>query len=138
MGQGTQAELVEHARLEVVNYYDSYDFMDKTQKGAMPVVAVTAEQRKYAAGSLTDSVVYASNGAALGSVNVYDYRGQVVRTVRKGLDNRIEEVNTAYNITGAVESSEAKVGVGYGANFTAKTVNTYRYGSRSNMSLSVS
>ena len=134
----TSPYTISNAQLEIVNYYDNYDFMDKNQKGIMPTVTVTAAQKKYSVGSLTGSVVYATNGSALGSVNVYDYRGQVVRAVRKGLDNMVEDVTTAYNITGAVDNSEAKVNIGYGGNFIAKTVNTYRYGSRSNMSLSVS
>ena len=129
---------ISNAKLEIVNYYDNYDFMDKHLKNITPTVAITEEQKKLSVGSLTGSVVYASNGAALGSVNVYDYRGQVVRAVRKGLGGFTEDVSTKYNITGAVENMEAKVNVRYGDNFIARTSNTYKYGKRTSTSLSVS
>ena len=69
--------------LEIVNYYDNYDFKDKQQKSKMPTVSVSNSQKQYSIGFLTGTLVYATNGDALGTINVYDQKGQVVRSVRK-------------------------------------------------------
>lgn len=125
-------------QLEIVNYYDDYDFIGTSLTSAMPTVSITQNQRKYSIGSLTGQVVYATNGEALGSILVYDQKGQVIRTVRKGLKGYVEDVATGYTFTGAVDNTEANVNVKYGSNFTAKTEYTYQYGKKTNMSLSVS
>jgi RHS repeat-associated protein len=125
-------------QLEIVNYYDGYDFIGTSLTSAMPTVSITQNQRKYSIGSQTGQVVYATNGEALGSINVYDQKGQVVRTVRKGLKGYIEEVNTVYTFTGAVDNTTADVNVKYGSHFVATANYTYQYGKKTNMALSVS
>ena len=62
----------------------------------------------------------------------------MVRSVRKGLGGRIEDVSTAYTFTGDVESTSVQVAVGYGSSFTAETDYTYNYGKKASMTLSVS
>ena len=124
--------------LEIVNYYDSYDFIGRNLTGVMPTVTIDQEQRQYACGFQTGQVVYATNGEALGSVNVYDQKGQMVRTVRKGLKGYLEDVSTAYTFTGDVENTVADVDVRYGNHFTAETTYSYEYGKKTNMVLSVS
>ena len=125
-------------QLEIVNYYDTYEFIGNNLTSAMPALTIGQEQRQHAIGYLTGQVVYATGGEALGTVTVYDRKGQAVRTVRKGLSGHIEDVSTEYTFTGAVDSTEVRVGVGYGGDFTAKTDYTYRCGKKTNMSLSVS
>ncbi len=125
-------------QLEIVNYYDTYEFIGNNLTGAMPSVTIDQEQRRHAIGSLTGQAVYATNGEAVGTVSVYDRKGQVVRCVRKGLGGHIEDVSTEYTFTGAVDSTEVRVGVGYGGDFTVKTGYTYQYGKKTKMSLSVS
>ena len=124
--------------LEIVNYYDSYDFIGRNLTGLMTTVTIDQTQRQYACGFQTGQVVYATNGEALGSVNVYDQKGQMVRTVRKGLKGYLEDVSTAYTFTGDIENTVADVDVRYGNHFTAKTAYTYGYGKKTNMVLSVS
>ena len=125
-------------QLEIVNYYDTYEFIGNNLTSAMPALTIGQEQRQHAIGYLTGQVVYATGGEALGTVTVYDRKGQAVRTVRKGLGGHIEDVSNAYTFTGAVDSTEVRVGVGYGGDFTAKTGYTYQYGKKTKMSLSVS
>ena len=125
-------------QLEIVNYYDNYDFTGNDMTSTMPTVDISQEQRQNAIGCQTGTVVFATNGEVLGTVSVYDRKGQAVRTVRKGLGGHIEDVGTAYTFTGAVDSTEVRVGVGYGGDFTAKTGYTYQYGKKTKMSLSVS
>ena len=125
-------------QLEIVNYYDTYEFIGNNLTSAMPALTIGQEQRQHAIGYLTGQVVYATGGEALGTVTVYDRKGQAVRTVRKGLSGHIEDVSTEYTFTGAVDSTEVRVGVGYGGDFTAKTDYTYQCGKKTNMSLSVS
>ena len=124
-------------KLEIVNYYDNYDFKDKQQKAKMPIVNLDNNQKQYSVGSLTGTLVYATNGEALGTVNVYDYKGQVVRSVRKGLGGFVEDVNTAYTFTGAVDNTVANVSVN-GSNFIANTTYTYNYDKKVKMNLSIS
>ena len=125
-------------RLEIVNYYDNYDFIGRNLTSAMPSVPVNDSQRTYSIGFQTGQVVFASNGGALGSISLYDQKGQVVRSVRKGLDGLLEDVSTAYSFTGAVDTMRADVNVRYGSHFIAESAYTYRYGKKTNMTLSVS
>lgn len=125
-------------QLEIVNYYDTYEFIGNNLTGAMPSVTIDQEQRRHAIGYVTGQAVYATNGEAVGTVSVYDRKGQVVRCVRKGLGGRLEDVVTAYTFTGAVDSTEVHAGVGYGSDFMAKTAYTYQYGKKTKTRLSVS
>ena len=92
-------------RLETVSYYDNYDFIGQNMTSAMPSVSVSDSQRMYSTGFLMGQVVYATNGEALGTVNVYDQKGHVVRSVRRGLgstrmvvgsDNSVKETVSYY------------------------------------------
>ncbi|BCS84839.1 hypothetical protein prwr041_07320 [Prevotella herbatica] len=125
-------------KLEIVNYYDNYDFIGKNLISTMPTVTINQNQEQYAIGSQTGLVVYATNGEALGSIDVYDYKGQVVRSVRKGINGFIEDVNTEYTFTGAIDNTVANVNVGYGSDFIAKTDYTYKCGKKMKMNLSLS
>ena len=129
---------VSDPQLEIVNYYDNYDFTGNDMTSTIPTVDISQEQRQNAIGYLTGTMVFATNGEALGTVTVYDRKGQAVRTVRRGLGGHIEDVSNAYTFTGAVGSTEVRVGVGYGGDFTAKTGYTYQYGKKTKLSLSVS
>lgn len=124
--------------LEIVNYYDNYDFIGRNLGGAVPSVTVSDSQKQHAVGFQTGQVVYATNGEALGSVNVYDQKGQIVRSVRKGLKGYLEDVGTAYTFTGSVDNTMADVDVRYGSHFTAETAYSYEYGKKTSMTLSVS
>ena len=129
-------------QLEIVNYYDNYAFTSNNSlTNIMPVVSINTDQQRYAVGSLTGQVAYTTGGPAggtLGTVSVYDRKGRVVRTVRKGLGGRTEDVSTAYSFTDAVDTVRAVVGVGYGSSFTANTVYTYQKGRKTKMTVSVS
>ena len=129
-------------QLEIVNYYDNYAFTSiNSLTNIMPTVSINTDQQRYAVGSLTGQVAYTTGGPAggtLGTVSVYDQKGRVVRTVRKGLGGRTEDVHTAYSFTDAVDTVRAEVGVGYGYNFTANTVYTYVKGKKTKMTVSVS
>ena len=130
---------INNPQLEIVNYYDNYNFKDKDKRftNSMPTVSVSNIPKDYSIGSLTGTVVYATNGEALGTVNVYDQKGRVVRSLRKGLGGYVEDVNTIYTFTGAVDNTTANVNVKYGQNFVATTNYTYKYGIKTKMKLSV-
>ena len=125
-------------QLEIVNYYDNYGFIGHHLTSAMPTVNINTNQEQHAAGSLTGQVVYATNGESLGTVSVYDKKGQVVRSVRKGLGGHVEDVSTAYSFTGAVDTTWVDVNVGYGGSFTASTAYTYSHGKKTKMRVAVS
>jgi RHS repeat-associated protein len=125
-------------QLEIVNYYDNYVFIGHHLTSAMPTVSINTNLEQYATGSLTGQVVYATGGEALGTVSVYDQKGQLVRSVRKGLGGLLEDVHTAYSFTGAWDTTRAEVGVGYGGSLVAETVYTYGKGKKTKMRVSVS
>ena len=126
-------------QIEIVNYYDNYTFTSNNSlSNIMPSVNISTDQQRYAVGSLTGQVVYTSGGHALGTVSVYDRKGRVVRSVRKGLGGRTEDVSTAYSFTGAVDTVRAVVAVGYGINFIATTTYSYAKGRKARMAVSVS
>ena len=125
-------------QLEMVNYYDDYGFISNDFANAIPTVNIDATQEGHATGSLTGRVVYATDGEALGTVNVYDPKGQVVRYVGKRLGGLVEDVRTAYSFTGAVDTVQVDVNVGYGGSLVATTVYTYDHGMKTKMKLSVS
>ncbi len=125
-------------QLEIVNYYDNYGFIGHHLTSAMPTVSISTNQEQYATGSLTGQVVYTTGGEALGTVSVYDQKGQLVRSVRKGLGGHVEDVHTAYSFTGAVDTTWVDVSVGYGSGLTAETVYTYSKGKKTKMRVSVS
>ena len=125
-------------QLEIVNYYDSHAFLGTNLTSAMPSVTVNPNDEPNSVGYLTGQAVCTTDGQTLGSVNMHDLKGQVVRSVRKGLGGRVEDVSTAYTFTGDVASTTATVGVGYGNSFTAETAYTYGHGSKTGMTLSVS
>lgn len=125
--------------LEIVNYYDDYDFIGKNLTSAMPTAVVVSEnQKKYSMGFQTGQVVYATNGEAIGSISLYDQKGQIVRSVRKGLNGYLEDMSTAYTFDGAIDSTVADVNVRYGSHFVATTNYTYNYGKKTGMNLSIS
>ena len=124
-------------KLEIVNYYDNYNFKDKQQKSNMPAVTVSSTQKRYSIGSITGTVVYATNGEALGTVNVYDQKAQLIKSVRKGLGGYVEDVKNVYTFTGAIDTTTATVNVKYGEKFTATTNYTYSYGKKTKMKQSV-
>lgn len=129
---------ISNPQLEIVNYYDNYNFIGANFSNRMPTVSISDNQRQYAKGSLTGTVVYATNGEALGSISLYDQKGQVVRSVRKGLGGLAEDVSMAYTFTGAVDNTEARVNVGYGSDLIAQTDYDYSYGKKTQMTMSLS
>lgn len=131
---------ISNPKLEIVNYYDNYNFKDKDKRftSSMPSVTVNDNQKQYSIGSLTGTVVYATNGKALGTVNVYDQKGLVVWSVRKGLEGYEEDVRNVYNtVTGAIDKTTTNVNVKYGDKFYAATEYIYSYGKKTKMKQSV-
>ena len=129
-------------QLEIVNYYDNYAFTSNSSlTDIMPAVNINTSQIQYARGSLTGQVAYttgaANVGSAVGTVSMYDRKGRVVRSVRRGLGGRTEDVATAYSFTDAVDTVRAEVGVGYGVSFTDTNAYTYEKGKKTGMTVSV-
>ena len=128
---------IKDAKLEIANYYDNYDFMNNSLFSSMPVLTVSKEQEQYAIGSQTGTVVSTSNDERLVSCQLYDNKGQVVRSVCKGLNGIVEDVSTVYTFTGDIEKTTANVNVGYGGDFVTTTEYAYKCGKKTKMKLSL-
>ncbi len=125
-------------QVEVLNYYDNHDFLDAVEANSYfsgltkPVTSVPQT------GQLTGTVIMSTTNEPCATVNVYDIKGQMVKSLRKGLGGFTEDVSTAYTFTGAIEKAVATVNVKHGGSFTATTSYAYNYGKKTKMTLAVS
>lgn len=111
--------------LEIVNYYDSYDFLSGSMSGMFP--SITAQNGICVKGLPTGSVNAVSNGGLVCSINLYDDKGRVVETLSTTLDTSLTEVQTtAYTFTDNPQTSEYRLlHSGQGTAFIAHTGNNY-------------
>ena len=111
--------------LEIVNYYDSYDFLSGSMSGMF--LPITAQNGICVKGLPTGSVTAVSNGGFVCSINLYDDRGRVVETRSTTLDASLTEVRTtAYTFTDNPQTAEYRLlRSGQGTAFVAHAGNTY-------------
>ena len=111
--------------LEIVNYYDSYDFLSGSMSGMF--LPITAQNGICVKGLPTGSVTAVSNGGFVCSINLYDDRGRVVETRSTTLDASLTEVRTtAYTFTDNPQTSEYRLlHSSQGTAFVAHAGNTY-------------
>lgn len=102
--------------LEIVNYYDSYDFVSKNHNSRFTGMAVTATVSQ--TGQLTGSTMIAGNGEWLSQVMAYDLKGNIQETKARELGGRIVSQTNSYTFTNKLASSNRTVNVGYGSNMT--------------------
>ncbi|GJG35055.1 hypothetical protein PRLR5107_07710 [Prevotella lacticifex] len=117
---------LENPKLEVVNYYDNYDYLSlllaKTNHGL-------DWQQQIASGTNTTGLVtgtysVASDDSPLLDVFFYNAKGQVIQSYRVLSENSFLKQNTRYTFTGKQENVSQllfKNGRGY----TTETVNSY-------------
>ena len=111
------------ATLEVVNYYDNYDFVSKNHNSRFSGISVPTAVKQ--TGRLTGSTVIASNGEWLSQVMVYDVRGNLLKTVSRELNGRIVTSTNTYSFTNKLVTSNRTVNVGYGDDLTFMESNGY-------------
>ena len=111
--------------LEIVNYYDSYEFLSGSMSGMF--LPITAQNGICVKGLPTGSVTAVSNGGFVCSINLYDDRGRVVETRSTTLDASLTEVRTtAYTFTDNPQTSEYRLlHSSQGTAFVAHAGNTY-------------
>ena len=102
--------------LEIVNYYDSYDFVSKNHNSRFTGMAVTTTVSQ--TGQLTGSTMIAGNGEWLSHVMAYDLKGNIQETKARELGGRIVSQTNSYTYTNKLASSNRTVNVGYGSNMT--------------------
>ena len=86
--------------LEIVNYYDDYSFLEGTCKSLFQ--GIELPKTNYAKERLAASIVWASNGEKIASVNTYDLQGNILEVQTKTLDGRIEKTVNTYTYTNKI------------------------------------
>lgn len=90
--------------LEIVNYYDRHDFINKNHRSFFTGMNVAPSVSQV--GQLTGRVIKASNGEYLSQVMVYDIKGNLLE--EKSRENGGKEVShsASYSFTNKLESSQ--------------------------------
>lgn len=117
------------ATVEKVYYYDRYDFLAGPYKSDFNTIGPVHEDR--ANGLLTGSVIRASNGQMIFTVNCYDIKGNLTGTRTKWLDGYVSSVTNTYSLTNKLEMWAAEVDVRYGNKF--KVTLDHDYSIRNNL-----
>ena len=94
---------------EIVNYYDSYDFLDAQTEYSTAVRALLApSSEQHSDCQLTGSKQRASNGELILTVFEYDDFGRIIRQAEVGLNKRISVTTFEYNFWGGVTKESTK------------------------------
>ena len=118
--------LFPNATLEVVNYYDKYDFVSKNHNSRFTGISVSTTVSQ--TGQLTGSTVLASNGDWVSQVMIYDLKGNLLETKSREIGGRIVTRTNTYSYTNKVKTSNSSIDVGYGNKMTIKE--TYGYNAK--------
>ncbi len=111
--------------IEIVNYYDGYDFLSGSMAGMFSPIA--AQNAICVKGLPTGSITVTSSGGFVSSLNLYDEKGRVVETRSTTPDATLTEVQTtAYTFTDNPRTSDYRLlRSGQGTAFVANTSNTF-------------
>ena len=96
-------------KIETVNYYDSYDFLEGGKADSF--VDVDDFTGVSQVGCLTGSLVLCSNGEYLSQVMEYDLKGNLLKTRSREIGGRKVTSTSTYTFTNNVASSEYDVEV---------------------------
>ena len=106
-----------------VYYYDSYKFLSGYYKNDLDSLWPSCKLN--ANGLLAGSIVGASNGNLLFTVNEYDTKGRLISSSKKGLDGFISKVTNSYSLTDKLLESNAEIDVKYGDKLKLTQTNSY-------------
>jgi|GEM_PF-145211 len=112
-----------NVNLEIVKYYDTYDFLAGTSKKHFSGLSVSSIEN--AQGMNTGVIISVSNGEFLSKVIRYDLLGNILESKTRGLNGRIEDIANTYTFTNQINKSVINVDVGYGELFKQSVNYTY-------------
>ena len=99
-GYGISGATMSHFRVEVVNYYDNYDYLATGMfKESNWQQKMASASGACAVGLPTGSIVRTSNGEYLYGSVYYDAKGRAVCTFGTHLDGGMQETRTSYTFT---------------------------------------
>ena len=99
-GYGISGATMSHFRVEVVNYYDNYDYLATEMfKKSNWQQKMASASGACAVGLPTGSIVRTSNGEYLYGSVYYDAKGRAVRTFGTHLNGGMQETRTSYTFT---------------------------------------
>lgn len=106
ISDGTSHEITVKS-IERINYYDDYRFLNGLQKSLFAGMSQpTVSLQK---GMLTGSIVLASNGEKLPSIYAYDVKGNMIESIKKGLNGFIEKVDNSYTYNDKIKESKVTI-----------------------------
>lgn len=111
------------ATVDKVYYYDSYDFLNGAHSADYAAIVPTTKGNVN--GLLAGSMVRATDGEYIYTVNCYDPTGNLTRRLTKGLKGYISDVSNSYTLTNQLSSSVAEINVKYGDKLRVSQTNEY-------------
>lgn len=111
------------ATVEKIYYYDTYEFLNGSHREDFKDIAPTVKENSN--GLLAGSVVWASNGEYIYTVNCYDTKGNLTNCLVKNINGYISKTTFSYSITNNLKSSSVEVDVKYGDKLRISEKNGY-------------
>ena len=120
---GRDGDISGTVTLELVNYYDNYDFIRLYNSSLQTSSSTTTTSLQ------TGSIRKASDGSTLAAALYYDYKGRPVNTRSISLGNRLTTVATSYKYWGdvyqTVQTDYPTTNTLIAANLVSTTTNNY-------------
>ena len=120
---GRDGDISGTVTLELVNYYDNYDFIRLYNSSLQTSSSATTTSLQ------TGSIRKASDGSTLAAALYYDYKGRPVNTRSISLGNRLTTVATSYKYWGdvyqTVQTDYPTTNTLIAANLVSTTTNNY-------------
>lgn len=111
------------ATIEKVYYYDTYNFLSGSHTGDFRDITPTVKDGVN--GLLAGSIVIASNGEYVYTVNCYDPKGNLINCFVKSINGYTAKTTNTYSITNKLKSAVTEVDVKYGKLLNISEINEY-------------
>ena len=111
------------ATIEKVYFYDTYSFLSGSHRSDFK--DLTPPSTGEANGLLAGSIVIASNGEYIYTVNCYDPKGNLTSCFVKSINGYTAKTTNTYSLTNKLKNTTTEVDIKYGVPFMVTEVNEY-------------
>jgi len=109
--------------IEVINYYDNYDFLQGAQQSAF--TDKSYQNGKYSKGRLTASITGTTVGQYNYEAMCYDLKGNIIKLYKKSFDNQVFNISNSYSYSNQVVDHNITYKSKDGKDLVISTRNTY-------------